>query len=69
MALAQMGYTSAQINAMCNSGDNPFVTPLLPMAMVCATSAGGCYLGEQIPVGSRCWCPRGMGQIVYGVAR
>ena len=69
IALAQMGHTRAQIDAMCGSGGNPFVTPSMPSATVCATPAGGCYLGEQVPVGSRCWCPRGMGQVVYGVAR
>jgi hypothetical protein len=69
IALAQMGHTRAQIDAMCGSGGNPFVTPSMPSATVCATPAGGCYLGEQIPVGSQCWCPRGMGQVVHGVAR
>jgi hypothetical protein len=69
IALGQMGYTSAQINAMCGSGGNPFVTPSLPMATVCVTPAGGCSLGQQTFIGNSCWCPRGMGQVVYGVAR
>lgn len=69
IALAQMGYTSAQIDAQCGSGGNPFVTPSLPTATVCMTQAGFCYLGEQIPVGSRCWCPTGFGGVLYGVAR
>lgn len=69
IALAQMGYTTAQIDAMCGSGGNPFVTPSMPTATVCATPAGGCYLRDQIHVGSKCWCPTGFGHVVYGIAR
>jgi hypothetical protein len=34
VALAQMGYTSEQIDAQCGSGGNPFVTPSMPAAQV-----------------------------------
>lgn len=67
--LALMGYTSAQIDAQCGSGGNPFVTPSMPIATVCVTRLGSCYLGEQIPVGSQCWCPTIYGNPVGGVAR
>jgi hypothetical protein len=69
IALAQMGYSTAQIDAMCGSGGNPFVTPSLPAATICATPAGSCYLGDRIPVGSQCWCPTRLGHIVHGIAR
>lgn len=69
IALAQMGYTEAQIDAQCGSGGNPFVTPSMPTARVCVTQVGSCYLGDQIPVGSQCWCPTRFGNVVYGVAR
>ena len=69
IALGQMGYTSEQIDIMCRSGGNPFVTPSMPTATVCVTRAGGCDLGERVLVGSRCWCPIGFGDVVYGIAR
>ncbi len=69
IALAQMGYTTAQIDAQCGSGGNPFVTPSLPMASVCVTAAGSCYLGAPMPVGNACGCPTGFGGAVYGVAQ
>jgi hypothetical protein len=69
IALAQMGYTSEQIDAQCGSGGNPFVTPSMPAAQVCMTAAGGCYLGEFVPVGESCWCPTGYGDVAQGVAR
>jgi hypothetical protein len=70
IALAQMGYTSEQIDAQCGgSGGNPFVTPSMPAAQICATAAGSCYLGEFVPVGESCWCPTGYGDLAQGVAR
>jgi hypothetical protein len=69
VALAQMGYTSEQIDAQCGSGGNPFVTPSMPAAQVCVTAGGRCYLGEFVPVGESCWCPTGYGDVARGVAR
>lgn len=69
IALAQMGQSAAQIDAQCGSGGNPFVTPSMPVASVCVTWAGACQMAEQIPVGSRCWCPTGYGNAIDGVAR
>ena len=67
--LAIMGYTSEQIDAQCGSGGNPFVTPSMPIATICSTRAGSCYMGQRIPVGSQCWCPTRNGSAVAGVAR
>lgn len=69
IALAQMGYTEAQIDAQCGSGGNPFVTPSMPTATMCVTPAGSCYMAQQLQVGSYCWCPTAMGQAVTGVAQ
>jgi hypothetical protein len=70
VALAQMGYTSEQIDAQCgSSGGNPFVTPSMLAVQICATAAGSCYLGEFVPVGESCWCPTGYGDVAQGVAR
>lgn len=67
--LAIMGYTSQQIDAQCGSGGNPFVTPSMPVARICSTRAGSCYLGERLAVGSQCWCPTRYGTAIGGVAR
>jgi len=67
--LALMGYTSAQIDAQCGSGGNPFVTPSLPLATVCVTPVGSCSPGGQIPVGSECGCLTRFGNVDYGIAR
>ncbi|HEX6011606.1 MAG TPA: hypothetical protein VFY87_07350 [Geminicoccaceae bacterium] len=69
IALAEMGYTSEQIDAQCGSGGNPFVTPSMPAAQLCMTAAGSCYLGEFVAVGDSCWCPTGYGDVAQGVAR
>jgi hypothetical protein len=69
IALAEIGYTSEQIDAQCGSGGNPFVTPSMPAAQLCTTAAGSCYLGEFVPVGGSCWCPTAHGDVAPGVAR
>jgi hypothetical protein len=66
--LAQMGLTSAQVDAACGSGGNPFVTPSLPAASVCATRYGYCGLANRADVGNQCGCPIGGGWTL-GVAR
>lgn len=69
IALAQMGYASEQIDAQCGSGGNPFVTPSMPAAQICATPIGSCYLGEAVAVGDSCWCPTPFGDVARGIAR
>jgi hypothetical protein len=47
--LAQMGYSEAQIDAQCNSGQNAFAPPQSPEATYCKTQYGYCPLPSSPP--------------------
>jgi hypothetical protein len=66
--LAQMGYTEAQIDAKCNSGQSAFAPPQDSAAGYCATQYGYCQLPYSAPVGSSCSCDSQYGPIP-GVAQ
>jgi hypothetical protein len=61
--LAQMGYTEAQIDAKCNSGQNAFAPPPDAAAGYCATQYGYCPLPYSAPAGSSCSCDSQYGPI------
>jgi hypothetical protein len=65
---AQLGFTSEQLETMCGSGGNPFVTPSLPDATVCVTRYGHCGLANRVHAGNQCGCPIGGGWTL-GVTR
>jgi hypothetical protein len=66
--LATMGYSTAQVNAMCGSGGNPFASPSMPSTRYCVTGYGSCTLGNRVQSGSHCGCPAGNGYWIPGVA-
>jgi hypothetical protein len=66
--LAQMGFTSGQLDTMCGSGGSPFVTPSLPDPTVCVTRYGNCGLANRVRAGNQCGCPIGGGWTL-GVTR
>jgi hypothetical protein len=66
--LAQLGFTSEQLETMCGSGGNPFVTPSVPDATVCVTRYGHCGLANRVHAGNQCGCPIGGGWTL-GVTR
>jgi hypothetical protein len=66
--LAQMGFTSEQLDAMCGSGGNPFATPSLPDATACVTRYGDCGLAHRVRAGNQCACTIGGGWTL-GVTR
>jgi hypothetical protein len=67
IALAQMGYTEAQIDAQCNSGQNAFAPPA-DAAGYCVTQYGYCPLPSSAPAGTSCSCDSQYGPIP-GVAQ
>jgi hypothetical protein len=66
--LAQLGFTSGELDTMCGSGGSPFVTPSLPDAAVCVTRYGNCGLANRVRAGNQCGCAIGGGWTL-GVAR
>jgi hypothetical protein len=68
--MAQMGMSTAQIDAQCNSGINFYAPPpgFQPSATLCVTAYGACAMATQIPVGSYCECFGPYGRLP-GVAR
>jgi hypothetical protein len=55
-AMAQMGYTTTQIDALCNSVQDAFAPPQAAEAFYCTTQYAFCPLQAPAPVGSPCLC-------------
>lgn len=69
IALAEMGYSEAQIDQQCSSGQNAFAPPpTYGSATTCATQWGSCPLSQPGQPGAGCWCPSPYGPIP-GVAQ
>jgi len=66
--LAQMGYTTEQIDAQCGSGQNAFAPPTGQAASYCQTAYGYCALPSLAAAGDSCMCESQYGPIP-GVAQ
>ena len=61
--LAQMGYSEAQIDAQCNSGQNAFAPTQGSEAAYCKTQYGYCPLPSSTVAGSSCVCESELGTL------
>ena len=68
IAMAQIGYTTVQIDAACLPGADPFMTPSIAAGSVCVTRYGSCGLATRVHAGNQCGCPLVSGWAL-GVAR
>ena len=61
--LAQMGYSEAQIDAQCNSGQNAFAPPQGQAASYCKTQYGYCQVPSSTAAGDSCVCESDYGPL------